>query len=82
MRISGLFRPSRASCALLVAFFSVTIPGLLTSEAEAQWAAFVNDTAARMSSSPLEAGITTITDNQEKDFAWADLDKDGDTELV
>ena len=52
---------------------------LTTSAAHAQWVQFVDSTAARM---PVGAGLnnaaTSISDPDEKDYAWADIDKDGD----
>ena len=56
---------------------------LTTSAAHAQWVQFVDSTAARM---PVGAGLnnaaTSISDPDEKDYAWADIDKDGDIDLV
>jgi hypothetical protein len=43
-----------------------------------EWASFQNESATRLSGAP---GLTT-SDPEEKDFAWADLDHDGWTDLV
>ncbi|MEZ6036076.1 MAG: FG-GAP-like repeat-containing protein [Planctomycetota bacterium] len=44
----------------------------------AQWVSYTNQTATRLvSSAALGAG-----DTQEKDYAWGDLDQDGDIDLV
>ena len=54
-----------------------------TSAAQAAWVNFVNQTTTRM---PVGAGLNTAalstTDPEEKDYAWGDVDKDGDTDLV
>ncbi|MFK7739149.1 MAG: FG-GAP-like repeat-containing protein [Planctomycetota bacterium] len=44
----------------------------------AQWVSYVNETAIR-------SNVTSslfATDTQEKDYAWGDLDQDGDTDLI
>ncbi len=46
--------------------------------AAAQWVQFVDDSAARMSA----ASSLGLGDNREKDYAWGDVDKDGDIDLV
>jgi hypothetical protein len=46
--------------------------------AEAQWASFVDETASRLSAS----SSLGVNDTREKDYAWDDLDDDGDTDLV
>ncbi len=47
------------------------------------WVNFANETATRM---PTGAGqndpLLSTTDTQEKDYAWGDVDKDGDIDLV
>ncbi len=50
----------------------------LTPEARAQWARFVDRTADRLSAAP-EFGTE---DEEEKDFAYGDVDNDGDIDLV
>jgi hypothetical protein len=46
--------------------------------ARAQWATFQDQTATRLVASP----SLGASDTQEKDYAWADLDQDGDIDLV
>ncbi|MBL8756615.1 MAG: VCBS repeat-containing protein, partial [Planctomycetes bacterium] len=46
--------------------------------ARAQWATFQDQTATRLNCAP---GLGAA-DTQEKDYAWADFDQDGDTDLV
>lgn len=50
----------------------------LTSTLSAQWVTFQNQTASRLVSAP---GLGA-TDPQEKDYAHADFDRDGDIDLV
>jgi len=50
----------------------------ITSVASAQWVRFNNQTATRLSASPANG----VSDVDEKDFAWGDVDKDGDIDLV
>lgn len=42
------------------------------------WASFVNETATRLVATP----ALGASDTQEKDYAWADFDQDGDIDLV
>ena len=49
-----------------------------TPNLRAQWVTFTNDTGNRLVAA---AGVGTA-DAEEKDYAWADLDQDGDTDLV
>ena len=64
--------PSPTTCLLLLAT-TITAPSL-----RAQWVSFQDQTTARLAASnALVAG-----DTQEKDYDWADLDKDGDIDLV
>jgi FG-GAP-like repeat len=55
---------------------------LLASPAGAQfnrrWVQFENETATRLVSDP----AVGLTDPEEKDYAWGDVDKDGDVDLV
>ena len=44
----------------------------------AQWVSYLDQSSARVTAA---AGLV-LNDTQEKDYAWADLDKDGDTDLV
>jgi hypothetical protein len=48
------------------------------SSARAQWVTFQNQTATRLVAAPSLGSA----DTQEKDYAWADFDQDGDTDLV
>ena len=61
---------------------SIVLLGAATT-AQAAWVNLVNQTTTRM---PVGAGLNTATlsttDPEEKDYAWADLDKDGDVDLV
>ena len=51
---------------------------LASPAASAQWLEFVDESETRISAAP-ELGLADTT---EKDYAWGDLDKDGDTDLV
>jgi hypothetical protein len=55
----------------------------VTCTAQAAWVNYVNQTTTRM---PTGAGQNTpgftTADPQEKDYAWGDLDRDGDVDLV
>ena len=58
---------------LLLLATTIAAPSL-----RAQWVSFQNETTTRLSvSNSLGAG-----DTEEKDYAWGDLDKDGDIDLV
>ena len=50
----------------------------LAGQASAQWVTFTNQTASRLSAAPANGSA----DTEEKDYAWGDVDKDGDTDLV
>lgn len=58
-------------------------PLCLVCTANAQWITLVNETTTRM---PTGAGqntaSTSTTDPEEKDYAWGDVDRDGDTDLI
>ena len=62
--------------------FGIALPLLawvvLQATASAQWVTFANQTATRLSA-PTSLGSN---DPAEKDYAWADVDQDGDTDLV
>jgi hypothetical protein len=65
------FRPSSFS---LAAFAAVAVAPSL----RAQWATFQNQTSTRL----VAAASLGSADPQEKDYAWADFDQDGDIDLV
>lgn len=51
---------------------------LVATSASAQWVTFANETSIRLSATPsLGSG-----DVQEKDYAWDDIDQDGDIDLI
>lgn len=52
--------------------------GVATPSLRAQWATFQDQTNSRL----VASAALVATDSQEKDYAWADLDKDGDIDLV
>ncbi len=56
----------------------ITLAFLASASASAQWVTFTNQTSTRLSAAPTLTG----QDNIEKDFAFADFDHDGDTDLV
>ena len=64
---------SRVIGLVLVALL-VSVPAL----AQDPWVQFVDDTASRLSASP----SLVASDVREKDYAWGDVDNDGDTDLV
>src|SRR5262245_33348189 len=55
----------------------------LATSSQAQWVSFTNATTTRM---PVGVGLNdasvSTTDNQEKDYAWGDVDQDGDIDLI
>lgn len=48
------------------------------SSLSAQWVSYTNETGSRLSAS----AALVANDTQEKDYGWADLDQDGDIDLV
>lgn len=71
------------SLACLGAFGLAFIASDFTSPANAQWVTFVNQTSTRMPTGPgLNTPATSTTDVEEKDYAWGDVDNDGDIDLV
>ncbi len=69
------------NASFLKVFFGLTVfAGLVlpTPTALADWVNFVNETATRLVSSP-DLGAEDV---QEKDYAWGDVDQDGDIDLV
>jgi hypothetical protein len=61
-----------------ITILTAALAGLATSAASAQWVTYVNETSTRLVAA---AGLVQF-DNLEKDFAWADFDKDGDVDVV
>ena len=62
--------PGLASLVAVVSLAATSLP--------AQWVTFQDQTATRLNA-PAALGTNDL---QEKDYAWADLDQDGDTDLV
>jgi hypothetical protein len=71
-----------SSCSASIALLGAAALGLAPN-ASAQWVTFVNETTTRL---PTGAGLntpaTSTTDPEEKDYAWGDIDQDGDLDLV
>lgn len=57
---------------------ATSVAAVLSSPLCAQWATFQDQTSTRLVAAP---GLGA-TDPQEKDYAWADFDQDGDIDLV
>ncbi len=56
---------------------------MITPDASAQWVNFTNQTATRMPVGPgLNTAALSTTDVEEKDYAWGDVDNDGDIDLI
>lgn len=72
MRVDRLVRGGGAVLAFVMAF------GVLTPDAAAQWVEFNEETSARntIPSAKFES------DGEEKDYAWGDVDNDGDIDMV
>ena len=68
MTPSALTTPRLAAAALLAT--ATALP--------AQWVTYNNETTTRVAAS----ASLVANDTQEKDYAWADLDQDGDVDLV
>ena len=60
------------------------IAGGAVAPAEAQWVNFTDETGSRMVLQPFvdDPGGDPMQDGEEKDFATADLDQDGDADVV
>ncbi len=56
----------------------VVLSSIAANGAHAQWVTYSNQTSTRL----VAATALTINDNIEKDFAMADFDHDGDTDLI
>jgi len=64
----------RSSSFLLAAIAAA----IATPTVRAQWVTFQDQTASRL----VASAALVANDTQEKDYAWADFDQDGDTDLV
>ncbi len=75
-----MLRAARASLALgfVVAVLLIAAP------ADAQWVSFTDETATAMVLQPFvdDPGGNPMNDDEEKDFAVSDLDRDGDTDVI
>lgn len=60
------------------ACLTVALLFLAMSSVHAQWVNFVDETTSRLVASP---GLG-LTDTEEKDYIWGDVDQDGDIDLV
>ena len=60
---------------ILAAAAAAALPGLALAQS---WVTLSNQTATRLVASPTVIGAN----NQEKDFAWGDVDQDGDVDLL
>ena len=73
--------PTFSSSASIILFGAAIFA--LAPSANAQWVTYVNETSTRM---PTGAGLntpaTSTADLEEKDYAWGDVDQDGDIDLV
>ena len=69
-------RPCRFSLVLTVMI--ILSCGLVSTPAVAQWAEWVNETSTRLAGD----SATLLNDVEEKDYAWGDIDKDGDIDLI
>ena len=61
----------------ITAAVSLTL-ALVPSATAQNWVTFSQQTSSRMVAAPSLIGA----DNLEKDFAWGDFDRDGDTDLI
>jgi hypothetical protein len=60
------------------AFVATILAATCATSVRAQWVTFVDQTATRL----VAAANVGSADPQEKDYAWADFDQDGDVDLV
>jgi hypothetical protein len=70
--------PAFRRCAMLAAVGAVLVLLVPAVVAQESWVQFSEETSSRLS---VAAGMGA-TDPDEKDYAWGDLDKDGDIDLV
>ena len=61
-----------------VSLLATIVAAVSSSSLRAQWATFQDQTSSRL----VCAASLGSADTQEKDYAWADFDQDGDTDLV
>ncbi len=59
-------------------FVAILLASAVAAAAAGDWVQFVNETDMRLISDP----AVGIGDTQEKDYAWGDVDKDGDIDLI
>jgi hypothetical protein len=59
--------------------FAAAIPVVAHAQLNVQWVGFQNQTTARLVTSDPLVGADDV---EEKDYAWADVDKDGDVDLI
>ncbi len=59
-------------------FLATVVAAVTASSLRAQWVTFQDQTSSRL----VAASGLGSADPQEKDYAWADFDQDGDTDLV
>jgi hypothetical protein len=74
MRSERLMSPSQA--AVFAGLFLLAAPA--GAQFNRRWVQFENETATRLVSDP----ALGVSDPEEKDYAWGDVDRDGDVDLV
>jgi len=63
----------------LILAAAILTAGPASAQLNVQWVQYQNETATRLVSADPSLGIN---DTEEKDYAWGDVDKDGDIDLV